>query len=102
MAGAEEVFAALAGAPGTIYAALVLNHKGLERAPAAGADEIHVAYPLTDTFAAAQPEHDASRTRRATAEAIVARAREAGTRVTVTLSVAFGCPFEGRVDPGRW
>ncbi len=54
MAGAEEVFAALAleGRGGdTTFAALVLNRKGLERAVGAGAGEIHVAYPLTDTFA---------------------------------------------------
>src|SRR5262249_39073064 len=37
----------------------------------------------------------------AAAERIVARAHEDGLRATVTLSVAFGCPFEGRVEPGR-
>ena len=50
MAGAEEVFAALP-ANGTTWAALVLNRKGLDRAVAAGAEEIHVAYPVTETFA---------------------------------------------------
>ena len=58
MAGAEEVLAALDGNGRTAYSALVLNPKGLERAIAAGAREVHLAYPLTDTFAAAQPEHD--------------------------------------------
>ena len=100
MAGAEEVFAALERRPGTIYAALVLNEKGFERAAAAGADEIHVAYPLTDTFAA-RNQNTTLADAAATSEAIVRRAREAGTRVSVTLGVAFGCPFEGPVDPGR-
>src|SRR5919197_210865 len=50
MAGAEEVFAALAPRPATTYAALVLNPKGLERALAAGAGEIHTSYGLTDSF----------------------------------------------------
>ena len=44
MAGAEDVFAALP-ASGTTWAALVLNRKGLDRAVAAGAEEVHVAYP---------------------------------------------------------
>ena len=35
-----------------------------------------------------------------TAIALVAGAHGAGLRATVTLAVAFGCPFEGRVDPG--
>jgi len=99
MAGAEEVFAELPGDGDTVYAALVLNAKGLERAVAAGAREIHAAYPLTDTFA----ERNQNTTVAAAAEtaaAIVARAHEAGRRATVTLAVAFGCPFEGEVDPG--
>ena len=45
MEGAEDVFAALP-ANGTTYAALVLNRKGLDRALAAGAREIHYAYPV--------------------------------------------------------
>ncbi len=32
---------------------------------------------------------------------IVGRAREDGLRSTVTIGASFGCPFEGRVDPGR-
>ena len=52
MAGAEEVLAALDGDGRTAFSALVLNPKGLERALAAGVREVHLAYPLTDTFAA--------------------------------------------------
>ena len=37
----------------------------------------------------------------AAATKVLARAREDGVRSTVTISVAFGCPFEGRVDPGE-
>jgi isopropylmalate/homocitrate/citramalate synthase len=66
------------------------------RALAAGANEIHVAYPVTDTFA--------QRNQNMTAEQAAAVAEDivdaAGVRVTVTLAAAFGCPFEGRVDPG--
>jgi hydroxymethylglutaryl-CoA lyase/(R)-citramalyl-CoA lyase len=99
MAGAEEVFAALARRDGAVHAALVLNRKGLERAVAAGADEIHVAYPVTDTFA--QRNQNATVAQAAAAAAdIVAGAHAAGLRAAATLAASFGCPFEGRVDPG--
>src|SRR5919206_3010737 len=52
MAGAEEVMAAIDRRPGTSYAGLVLNEKGYERALAAGVDEVHYAFPVTDEFAA--------------------------------------------------
>jgi len=99
MAGAEEVFAALPGRDHTTWAALVLNRKGLDRALEAGAREIHVAYPVTDTFA--ERNQGMSTEQAATvAEEIVEAAHEAGARVTATLAASFGCPFEGRVDPG--
>ncbi len=100
MGGAEEVFAALADAPGeTVYAALVLNERGLQRAVAAGAGEIHLAYPLTDTFAERNQGMTVAQAGDV-AERIIAAGHDAGLRVTATLAVAFGCPFEGRVDPG--
>ena len=37
----------------------------------------------------------------AAAERILERAHADGIRATVTIGVAFGCPFEGAVDPGR-
>src|SRR5438105_11921547 len=50
MAGAEEVMSALRRAPGTVYAGLVLNDKGYERARAAGVDEVHYAFSAADEF----------------------------------------------------
>jgi hydroxymethylglutaryl-CoA lyase/(R)-citramalyl-CoA lyase len=100
MAGAEDVFAALEPRPGTTYAALVLNRKGLERALAAGAREIHTSYGVTDSFNRRNQNASAEESAAATEE-MIATAHEAGRTITATLSVAFGCPFEGRVDPGR-
>ncbi|HWM11489.1 MAG TPA: hydroxymethylglutaryl-CoA lyase, partial [Solirubrobacteraceae bacterium] len=98
MAGAEDVLAALE--PGdTVWAALVLNAKGLERAVQAAAGEIHVAYPVTETFAQRNQNMGLEQAAEAAA-AIVGGAHEAGLRATVTLGAAFGCPFEGAVDPG--
>jgi hydroxymethylglutaryl-CoA lyase/(R)-citramalyl-CoA lyase len=99
MAGAEEVLAAFAPRPGTTRAALVLNRRGLERAVAAGAEEIHLAYPVTDTFAGRNQNTTVAEAAEA-AEAMIAAAHAAGARATVTLGTSFGCPFEGRVDPG--
>src|SRR3954447_6663989 len=90
MEGAEEVFARLP-ADGAAWAALVLNRKGLDRALDAGAREIHVAYPLTDTFAQRHQQAGGGGAGRA-AEEVGAAAHAAGAKATVTLAVAFGCP----------
>ena len=96
MAGAEEVFANLPGDDGTVYASLVLNRKGLDRALQTTTNEIHVAYPVTDTFAQRNQNTTVEEAAR-TAEEII---QATDLKVTATISVAFGCPFEGRVDPG--
>ena len=98
MAGAEEVMAAIERRPGTVYAGLVLNDRGYERALAAGVDEVHYAFPVTDEFCA-RNQNTTVAAAVETSAGIVARAKDDGIRATVTLSVAFGCPFEGAVDP---
>jgi hydroxymethylglutaryl-CoA lyase/(R)-citramalyl-CoA lyase len=77
----------------------VLNERGLERALAAEAREVHLSYPLTDSFAHANQNTTTEEAASATAR-MIARAHGAGARATVTLAVSFGCPFEGPVDPG--
>ncbi len=95
MAGAEEVFANLES-NGTTYASLVLNRKGLERALETSTTEIHVAYPITETFAQRNQNTTVEEAARA-AEDIISGSE---LKTTATISVAFGCPFEGHVDPG--
>jgi isopropylmalate/homocitrate/citramalate synthase len=100
MAGAEEVMAAIDRRPGTSYAGLVLNERGYERAVEAGVDEVRYAFPVTETFARRNQNttvEDATQL----AGRLVERARLDGVRVSITLSVAFGDPFEGRVEPGH-
>lgn len=100
MAGAEEVVAAVSHREGVTYAGLALNERGYERLAASGLDEVRYAFGATESFnrrnqgASVEESLDA-------ACRIVERAREEGRRATVTVSVAFGCPFEGRVDEGR-
>jgi len=100
MAGAEEVMSALRRVDGTVYAGLVLNEKGYDRARATGVDEVHYAFSATDEFGR-RNQNATTEEGLATALALVRRARADGMPVTVTLSVAFGCPFEGAVDPAR-
>ncbi len=100
MAGAEEVMAALHRKAGVTYAGLVLNEKGYERALEAGVDEVHYAFAATDTFGK-RNQHATAAEGLKTALTLVARARADRVPVTVTLSVAFGCPFEGPVPASR-
>src|SRR6185295_17431287 len=90
MAGAEEVVDALERRDGTTYAGLVLNEQGYDRLRATWLDRVNVTLAATDSFSQ----------RNANATARVERILDAADRpATVTISVAFGCPFEGRVDP---
>lgn len=100
MAGAEEVMSALHRKPGVTYAGLVLNQKGYERAVAAGVDEVHYAFSATDEFGR-RNQNATTADGLKTALALVAQARADRVPVTVTISVAFGCPFEGPVAPER-
>jgi hydroxymethylglutaryl-CoA lyase len=100
LADARALFAALARRPGTRYAALVPNLTGLREAQAAGVTEVAI-------FAAASETFSQKNTNRSIAQSLVAfaevcgAARDAGIRVRGYVSTAFGCPFEGAVDPAR-
>jgi hydroxymethylglutaryl-CoA lyase/(R)-citramalyl-CoA lyase len=98
MAGAEEVMAGIEHKASTSYAGLVLNEKGYERAVEAGVDEVRYAFPVTETFCK-KNQNSTVADAADLAERLVERAHLDGVRVSITLSAAFGCPFEGRVDP---
>ncbi|MGI8827787.1 MAG: hydroxymethylglutaryl-CoA lyase [Chloroflexota bacterium] len=98
MAGAEEVMASIQRVPGAIYAGLVLNEKGYERARAAWVDEVRFAFPVTESFARRNQNSTVAESI-SLGHRIVARAREDGLRVGVVLSTSFGDPFEGAVEP---
>jgi isopropylmalate/homocitrate/citramalate synthase len=99
MAGAEEVVAALPGSETTTWAGLVLNERGYDRLAATGLVETHVTFGVTETF---QQRNGGSSVADGLARAleVVDRAGADKRRATVTLSCAFGCPYEGPVDPG--
>ena len=100
MAGAEEVVAAVGPRDGVVRAGLALNERGYERLLAAGLDEVRFAFGVTESFNR-RNQGTAVDESLAAAGRIAERARADALRCTVTLSVAFGCPFEGEVDPDR-
>ena len=100
MAGAEEVVAAIERREGVVYAGLALNERGYDRLRETALDEVHFAFAVSEEFnqrnAGASVESSVE-----AGERIIERAHGDGLRATVTLGTAFGCPFEGRVDPSR-
>ena len=100
MAGAEEVVAALDRRDGVVYAGLALNERGYDRLRETGLDEVSFAVAATESFS--QRNAGASvEASMAAAQQIVSRARDDGISASLTISVAFGCPFEGKVDQDR-
>jgi hydroxymethylglutaryl-CoA lyase/(R)-citramalyl-CoA lyase len=100
MADAEKVVAAIRRRPGVRYAGLVLNERGYDRFATTGLDEVHVAFASTETFNRRNADATVEESIR-TAERILIRARADGKHATVTIGGSFGCPYEGRVEPGR-
>jgi hydroxymethylglutaryl-CoA lyase len=100
MADAEAIFQALPRRDDVTYVGLVLNRAGFERAAAAGCREIGMVVFATDEFNRRNQGVPSADSIRMWCE-IAAAAREAGIRAQVTISAAFGCPFEGEVPVAR-
>jgi hydroxymethylglutaryl-CoA lyase len=100
LADADELMAALRRRPGVRYPVLVPNERGFERAMAAEAEELAIFVSATESFA----EQNLGTTldgaiQMATPVVTAARARRIPVRGYV--SMCFGDPWEGHVDPGR-
>jgi hydroxymethylglutaryl-CoA lyase len=100
MADAEDIFRALPQRDDVTYIGLVLNRAGFDRAAVAGCREIGMVVFATDEFNRRNQGVAAADSIRAWRE-IAAAARGAGIRAQVTISAAFGCPFEGEVPVQR-
>ena len=101
MADAEAVLASLssAGVRGR-FIGLVLNRKGFERALAAGCSEVGMAIAASESFS--QRNQGCSVDEGLAAWLDIAKlARDAGVRAQLTISTAFGCPFEGEMPAER-
>ena len=100
MADADAVMAGVPRDRGAVYCGLVLNRRGFDRAVEAKCDEILFVTSSTDSFSLrnqGMPVADAI----AAWHEIAHAAAEIGMRASVSISNAFGCPFEGRVPVSR-
>jgi isopropylmalate/homocitrate/citramalate synthase len=97
MADAEQVVAAVERREGTELAGLVLNLKGYERLRETSLDRVVCTLAATESFN--QRNANMSLDQALTQTMAIIGVSELPT--TATVSVAFGCPFEGRVDPGH-
>jgi hydroxymethylglutaryl-CoA lyase len=100
LADADELMAALQRRPGVRYPVLVPNQHGFERAMAAGADEVAIFVSATESFA----QQNLGTTLIGAIEMaapVVAAAGVRGIPVRGYVSMCFGDPWEGRVDPVR-
>ncbi len=97
MAGAEEVVDGIERRDGVECSGLVLNERGWERFAASGLDRVNVTFAATESF---NRENGNASLEEAVARVEAILARAGAMPATVTISVCFGCPFEGRVDPG--
>lgn len=101
MADAEAVLSALGGDPaGGRFIGLVLNRKGFDRARAAGCTEVGMAIAASESFGQRNQGLSIDAGIESWLE-IAAAARDAGIRAQVTISTAFGCPFEGEVPVAK-
>ncbi len=101
MADGEAVCAGLPDGPDVTYIGLVLNQRGAERALATGRiDQLGAVAVASDGFAMANQGQTSDESVEV-AKAIVAQAQAAGRTAQVTISAAFGCPFDGEVAEDR-
>lgn len=100
MADAEAVIAGLSSGSRSGAIGLVLNERGMDRAIASGIGEVNYVVVVTETFSKANQGVSVDENI-AMLRAVSKRCRHAGIRLSVTLSAAFGCPFEGEVTQDR-
>src|SRR5271168_1743674 len=100
MADAEAVAAELPRRDGVIFIGLVLNKRGALRAIEAGMDELGAVCAASDGFATRNQGMTSDASLAMCCE-VVRLARERGRPAQITISTAFGCPFDGEVDPWR-
>ena len=100
MADTAEVLAGLTQRPGVRYPVLVPNEKGMDRALAAGADEVAVFAAASESFS----QHNINcsiEESLARFAPVMERAAAQGVPVRGYVSCVLGCPYEGEIAPER-
>lgn len=97
MANAEEVLAGLPRDNGVSYSGLILNRKGLDRALESKVDEVHLVIPGTDEMSLANQNVTVAEML-VLAKEVSDVCQQESIPLTMTVAVAFGCPFAGEVS----
>ena len=100
MADTAEVLAGLKRKAGVRYPVLVPNEKGLERALAAGVEEIAVFAAASESFSQRNINCSIAESLERFAP-VAERAKAAGLRLRGYVSCVLGCPYEGAVAPAK-
>jgi len=100
LADAADVMRGIARVPGVVFAALVPNVRGAERALECGVDEINLVMSASRSHGLANLRMTPEQSLERFAE-IVAVTRGSAATLNVALSTAFGCPFDGDVPAER-
>ena len=98
LADAEALFRRVRPRAGVVYSALVPNEKGMERALACGVRKVAVFTAATESFSRKNTNASVAESL-ARFRPVLETAKREGIPVRGYLSTAFGCPFEGTVDP---
>ncbi len=102
LSDAEEVLTAVKRREGVAFSVLIPNERGLERALG-----LRDRFDEVSVFLSASETHNRENVNRSIEESLVglertlATARDAGLRCEGVISVSFGCPYEGEVEPER-
>lgn len=100
MADAGELVQSLPKRDDVIYTGMVLNTRGFERAAELGMDEIGCVVVSSETFNQKNQGASVDETLWQWAD-MASRAKRGNMRAQITISCAFGCPYEGEVAPTR-
>ncbi|PIB95711.1 hydroxymethylglutaryl-CoA lyase [Caulobacter sp. X] len=98
MAGAEDIMATLPADPNRSRIGLVLNLRGWERCVSTGCDEANVVVCASDGFGVRNQGATVRQQLETLATIVERRQADGGPPITATISVAFGCPFDGEVS----
>ena len=98
MADAEELFRQIQKKEGVIYSALVLNEKGVDRALSCDVDHLAISLSASNTHSLKNSGMGLEEAKVSLAKMIL-KAKQAGIQVRAGIQCAFGCRYEGIVDP---
>jgi hydroxymethylglutaryl-CoA lyase len=104
LADAEAVMRGIERVAGVVYAALVPNVRGCERALACSIDEINLVMSASDSHGRANLRMTPEQSLAGFADvvkAVHASPKAGSVAINVALSTAFGCPFDGAVPAAR-